>query len=92
MSDRAWIVKYFERALGDLSRRIDEQDTTGLRDQIIRERGSYVTRELHDQLERGLSERLNSIERWQNRIVGVLVFITFIIPLVVGLLAYHRQL
>lgn len=62
--------------------------TERVRAQVLEERGDYVTQEYYDQRHAGLVNQINDVQGWQYKIVGGLVFATFIAPLVTGILVY----
>jgi membrane-associated HD superfamily phosphohydrolase len=62
--------------------------TNQVRDQIISERGDFLTQEVYDQRHQALVQQVDAVERWQYKLVGGLVFATFVAPLVTGLIVY----
>lgn len=62
--------------------------TNQMRDQIIQERGDFLTQEVYDQRHQALVQQVDAVERWQYKLVGGLVFATFVAPLVTGLIVY----
>lgn len=62
--------------------------TNQVRDQIIAERADFLTQEVYDQRHQVLVQQVDSVERWQYKLVGGLVFATFVAPLVTGLIVY----
>lgn len=62
--------------------------TETLRSQILEERGEFVTQELYDQRHTILVHQVDAVERWQYKLVGALIFATFVAPLVTGILVY----
>ena len=48
----------------------------------------YVTEEYYDQRHSSIVEQVNGLQAWQYKIVGALVFATFIAPLLTGILVY----
>ena len=62
--------------------------TNQVRDQFILERGDFVTQEMYDQRHQALVQQVDAVERWQYKLVGGLVFATFVAPLVTGLIVY----
>lgn len=62
--------------------------TNQVRDQVIGERSEYMTVESYQHQHTALVQRVEGTERWQYKIVGGLVFATFIGPLVTGLVVY----
>lgn len=62
--------------------------TNQVRDQIVQERGDFLTQEVYDQRHQALVQQVDAVERWQYKLVGGLVFATFVAPLVTGLIVY----
>lgn len=62
--------------------------TDQVRDQIITERGDFLTQEVYDQRHQSLVQQVDAVERWQYKLVGGLVFATFVAPLVTGFIVY----
>lgn len=62
--------------------------TEKVRAQVLEERADYVTQEYYDQRHTSLVVQLNGVQAWQYKIVGGLVFATFVAPLITGLLVY----
>jgi len=62
--------------------------STTMRAQILEERGEYLTQESYDQQHRAVVIRVEAVERWEYKLVGGLVFATFVAPLVTGLVVY----
>ena len=62
--------------------------TNQVRDQIIAERGEFLTQEVYDQRHQTLVQQVNAVQAWQYKLVGGLVFATFVAPLVTGLIVY----
>ncbi len=62
--------------------------TERVRAQVMEERADYVSQEYYDQRHSGLVNQINGVERWQYKMVGGLVFATFIAPLLTGVLVY----
>ena len=48
----------------------------------------YITEEYYDQRHSSIVEQVNGLQAWQYKIVGALVFATFIAPLLTGILVY----
>ena len=48
----------------------------------------YITEEYYDQRHSALVQEVNGMQAWQYKIVGGLVFATFVAPLITGLLVY----
>ncbi len=63
-------------------------DRNQIREQLIAERAEYLTHELYDQQHGLLIRRVEGTERWQYKLVGGLVFATFVAPLVTGIVIY----
>lgn len=64
------------------------QATERVRAQILEERGEFLTQESYAEQHRTLVVQIESVEKWQYKIVGGLVFATFLAPLVTGLVVY----
>ncbi len=62
--------------------------TNQVRDQIITERGDFLTQESYDQRHQELVNQVDAVERWQYKLVGALVFATFVAPLVTAIVVY----
>lgn len=62
--------------------------TNQVREQVIAERGEYLTQESYDQQHQTLVMRVEGVERWQYKLVGGLVFATFLAPLITALVVY----
>lgn len=62
--------------------------TDKVRQQILEERGDFLTQESYDHQHREVVLQVEAVERWQYKLVGGLVFATFIAPLVTGLVVY----
>lgn len=62
--------------------------TNQVRDQIVSERGDFLTQEVYDQRHQALVQQVDAVERWQYKLVGGLVFATFVAPLVTGFIVY----
>lgn len=62
--------------------------TDQVRAQIAEERGDYVTVEYYDRRHTDLVTQVNGMQAWQYKIVGGLIFATFIAPLITGILVY----
>lgn len=62
--------------------------TNQVRDLVIQERSEYLTVESYQHQHAALMNRVEGTERWQYKIVGGLVFATFLAPLVTGLVVY----
>jgi hypothetical protein len=54
----------------------------------MEERGEYVTQESYDKDHQILVQQVGVVERWQYKLIGALVFATFIAPLLTGVLVY----
>ena len=48
----------------------------------------HWTQEMYDQRHQALVQQVDAVERWQYKLVGGLVFATFVAPLVTGLIVY----
>jgi hypothetical protein len=57
--------------------------------QIVEERGNYISEENYSQRHRLLQAQVESNSRWQYKIVGGLIFATFIAPVLSALLVYQ---
>ncbi len=64
------------------------QATDRVRGQILEERGEYLTQESYDHQHQAVVMQVESVERWQYKLIGGLVFATFLAPLVTGLVVY----
>ncbi len=62
--------------------------TDQVRDQIIAERGDFLTQEAYDQRHQSLVQQVDAVQAWQYKLVGGLVFATFVAPLVTGLVVW----
>lgn len=62
--------------------------TNQVRDQIVQERGDFLTQEVYDQRHQSLVQQVNAVQAWQYKLVGGLVFATFVAPLVTGLIVW----
>lgn len=62
--------------------------TNQVRDLVIQERSEYLTVESYQHQHAAVVNRVEGTERWQYKIIGGLVFATFIAPLVTGLVVY----
>jgi len=62
--------------------------TNQVRDQIATERGDFITQEMYDQRHQSLVNQVDAVERWQYKLVGGLVFATFVAPLLSGVVVY----
>lgn len=62
--------------------------TNQVRDQVIRERGEFVTQDMFLQRQQSTAQQIDAIERWQYKLIGGLVFATFVAPLVTGVVVY----
>lgn len=70
----------------DNSRRLN--DMNNLRHQIESERGDYATRDMLDRVIGGVGTRISAIERWQFKIIGALILLTFLMPTLTGIIVY----
>lgn len=64
------------------------RSTETLRSEFIEERATYLTQEYYDQEHRALERQINSVQAWQYKLVGGLVFATFVAPLITALVVY----
>lgn len=64
------------------------QATDKVRNQILEERGEFITQESYDQQHHSLVAQVEAVQAWQYKLVGGLVFATFLAPLVTGLVVY----
>lgn len=62
--------------------------TEQVRAQIAQERADYVTVEYYDRRHTGLVQQINDVQAWQYKLVGGLIFATFVAPLITGILVY----
>lgn len=62
--------------------------TTQVREQLLQERSEFLSVETYDLRHRSLVNRVENAERWQYKIVGGLVFATFIAPLVTAIVVW----
>jgi hypothetical protein len=62
--------------------------TEKVRQDILEERGEFLTQDSFAEQHRTLVVQIESVEKWQYKIAGGLVFATFIAPLVTGLVVY----
>lgn len=62
--------------------------TERVRAQVLEERGDYITQEFYDTKHNDLVKIVNEMQAWQYKIIGALVFATFIAPLITGILVY----
>ena len=62
--------------------------TESVRSQLQSERNLFVTNDTYDAQREALIGQVSGVERWQYKLVGGLVFATFIAPLVTGVLVY----
>lgn len=62
--------------------------TDKVRAENLETRGEYITVESYDQQHNTILRRVESVERWEYKLVGGLVFATFLAPLVTGLVVY----
>lgn len=62
--------------------------TEQVRSQTLEERGEYLTVEYYDTQHHALVEKVNVVERWQYKLIGGLIFATFVAPLLSGLIVY----
>lgn len=52
------------------------------------EHDDFVSQEYYDERHSGLVEQISAVQAWQYKLVGGLVFATFIAPLITGILVY----
>ena len=64
------------------------QATDKVRAQILEERGEYLTQDLYAPQHRQIVLQVEAVQAWQYKLVGGLVFATFLAPLVTGLIVY----
>lgn len=57
-------------------------------DRLREERGDYLSQAYYEERHTGLVNQVHAVESWQYKIVGGLVFATFIAPLLTGILVY----
>jgi hypothetical protein len=62
--------------------------TNQVREQIVMERADFVTQEMYDQRHRALSSQVDAVQAWQYKLVGGLVFATFVAPMVTALVVW----
>jgi hypothetical protein len=62
--------------------------TDTVRSQIMEERVDFVTQEYYDHEHRALERQINAVQGWQYKLVGGLVFATFVAPLVTAAVVY----
>ena len=62
--------------------------TEKLRVTVAEERSDYLTQDAHERDYKAIQGAVNAVERWQYKIVGALVFATFVAPLVTGIVVY----
>lgn len=62
--------------------------TDSVRQEIASERGEYLTIESYDQQHLAVVNQIDAVERWQYKLIGALVFATFVAPLVTGTFVY----
>jgi hypothetical protein len=62
--------------------------TDSVRQEVAAERGEYLTIESYDQQHRAVVSQIDAVERWQYKLIGALVFATFVAPLVTGTFVY----
>jgi hypothetical protein len=63
--------------------------TDAVKVQIFEERGTYVTEEHYAQRHEAVLRQVDAVERWQYKLVGGLVFATFVAPIVSAVLVYY---
>ena len=62
--------------------------TDSVRTQVLEERGEYLTIESYDTQHETVVQQVHAVERWQYKIVGALVFATFVAPVITGTVVY----
>jgi len=62
--------------------------TDRVREVVVAERGDYLTLEVYEQRHRTLVNQVASVQAWQYKLVGGLVFATFVAPLVTALVVW----
>jgi hypothetical protein len=62
--------------------------TDSVRAEIAAERGEYLTVESYEQQHGAVVNQIDAVERWQYKLIGALVFATFVAPLVTGTFVY----
>jgi hypothetical protein len=62
--------------------------TDKVRAQIADERGEYITEEAYTTQHTTVVQQVEAVQAWQYKLVGGLVFATFLAPLVTGLIVY----
>jgi hypothetical protein len=62
--------------------------TDSVRQEVASERGEYLTIESYDQQHSAVVNQIDAVERWQYKLIGALVFATFVAPLVTGTFVY----
>lgn len=62
--------------------------TERVRAQVVEERSDFITQEYYDTAHTSVVQQVNAVERWQYKMVGGLVFATFVAPLITGFIVY----
>jgi len=62
--------------------------TDKVREQLIGERADFLSLEVYEQRHLTLVNQVDAVERWQYKLVGGLVFATFVAPLTTALIVY----
>ena len=87
IEDRRGVVQSMMDAIRQVSD-TSANERNQIREQLVAERTEYLTHELYDQQHGLLLRRVEGTERWQYKLVGGLVFATFVAPLVSGVVIY----
>lgn len=87
IEDRRNVVQSMMDAIRQVSD-TSATERTQIREQLVAERTEYLTHDLYDQQHGLLVRRVEGTERWQYKLVGGLVFATFVAPLVSGVVIY----
>lgn len=62
--------------------------TDKVRAQLLEERGDFISHDYYETAHAALVRQINAAQAWQYKIIGGLVFATFIAPLVTGVVVY----
>lgn len=87
IEDRRNVVQSMMDAIRQVSD-TSANERNQIREQLVAERNEYLTHEIYDQQHGLLTRRVEGTERWQYKLVGGLVFATFVAPLVSGVVIY----
>lgn len=87
VEDRRGVVQSMMDAIRQVSD-TSANERNQIREQLVAERNEYLTHEIYDQQHGLLQRRVEGTERWQYKLVGGLVFATFVAPLVTGIVIY----